>query len=226
MSWNRTVTCSYCYKEGHNRRGCEKLKQWCKDNPDSWQAENFKRSKESASRRSCSYCSEEGHNKRSCQPRKEDIIVASKVNIEWRKRILENMKKDGIGIGALVTSEQSDQNSLEMVIGIEWNEINFTAYHNAHDCQFLIVKSVKKINEAYTFLRGLSGKFLDGAKEPWNPIGRVLSPMSEQAIDAQVPIDFFTNHEDIINKHVERTYDSPQQLASILNEKFFEEKEK
>ena len=31
MSWSGTVTCSYCYKQGHNRRKCPELSERIKN---------------------------------------------------------------------------------------------------------------------------------------------------------------------------------------------------
>ena len=31
MSWSGTVTCSHCYRQGHNKRKCEKLTEEIED---------------------------------------------------------------------------------------------------------------------------------------------------------------------------------------------------
>ena len=45
MSWSGTVTCGWCYEQGHNKRSCPELKKYVEENPDSWRARQYTESK-------------------------------------------------------------------------------------------------------------------------------------------------------------------------------------
>ena len=107
MSWNRTVTCSYCYHAGHNRRGCPKLKEFIADNPDSYQANRMRKRKMEQQPRKCSYCTNPGHTRRTCATFKEDRVTLIADLREKRAAQLEKMAERGIGKGALIDAAMS-----------------------------------------------------------------------------------------------------------------------
>ena len=107
-------TCGYCGDTGHNRSTCpqekasiEKTRERDPDNYrvrwyDSAQAARKESRKYAAANRSCSYCSQSGHNRRSCSTLKQDKHYAVIANAEERVKILDYMRTEGIGVGALM----------------------------------------------------------------------------------------------------------------------------
>ena len=133
MSWSGTVTCSYCYNRGHNRRGCPEITRRVRDqyedavsnlaaNPDdAYSAQYVEEKAEELAKRTgvdprtgkkarkgssrCGYCYESGHNRRGCPKRKSDRIAAHGATSALRRRAVEYMKKKGLGVGAIVMGE-------------------------------------------------------------------------------------------------------------------------
>ncbi len=105
------MRCSYCYRQGHNRRTCPELKREIRENPDGYYARQEKRKEATRSPRKCSYCREVGHTKRTCEKYKTDLaVMTSKIHV-WRQKFISICKEHGLGIGSLVAfSDVSGQN--------------------------------------------------------------------------------------------------------------------
>lgn len=104
MSYRRSIHCRHCGESGHNRNGCAKLKEYIKNNPNSYSAEQQARRMESIKHRKCSYCNTEGHNRKTCSHIMSDMIVVAGVNQDFRRKFYKNIVKDkGIAHGALVS---------------------------------------------------------------------------------------------------------------------------
>jgi hypothetical protein len=192
MSWSGTVTCSYCYSEGHNRRGCDKLKEFVRDNPDSWQATRAKRNAERATTRKCSYCKHSGHNRKTCLSLKRDILNACDVNAEWRTRVRDHLTASGLGVGALVRFKDgwSDEYTLGLVQALHWDDANFLAHDDGSKGAFVRVVPLKYFGERGrgAILRPMAG--CEGFEESrWgsNRIHEVVSPVSSSAVEGQIP---------------------------------------
>ena len=110
----RKRRCSYCYNTGHNRAGCEELKKYLKENPNSYTArqEALKKSRrKTPSERTCSFCFQPGHNRRKC------------MMVEWtRRKVTEEYRKDmetimglagDVGWGCLIQDDSNRDKGLE-----------------------------------------------------------------------------------------------------------------
>jgi hypothetical protein len=103
MSYRRQTRCRHCGGLGHNQRGCEKLKTYAAENPNSYSAFKLKQAKEDAKHRKCSYCASEGHNKKTCAIKLNDYVRIAAANINYRQKFVENIiERDGISPGALI----------------------------------------------------------------------------------------------------------------------------
>ena len=106
------ITCTYCWKRGHNKLGCPERKAYAKANPDSPEARAMLAEKETRKRavanRRCSYCGDTSHNRRSCNPLKQDKALVLEKNKEYRKHFLNELSKAGLGPGAIVCSASGD----------------------------------------------------------------------------------------------------------------------
>tara|TARA_R110001606_G_scaffold75777_1_gene175409 strand:- start:474 stop:1358 length:885 start_codon:yes stop_codon:yes gene_type:complete len=117
----KTVRCSFCNKLGHNRVSCERLKEsielnredYGSSHPDVKKYDNYmklysEKSKINAQgKRFCKYCRQPNHNVRTCPKRQQDISKLKKRNNSWRELILNLLKEKGVGLGCILTNEQS-----------------------------------------------------------------------------------------------------------------------
>jgi len=106
--YRRSIHCRYCGAFGHNRNGCPKLKEYIKNNPNSYSAQNEKARLERGKHRKCSYCNTEGHNRKTCSHIMSDMIVVADINQDYRRKFYRNIVKDkGIAPGALVSVDNT-----------------------------------------------------------------------------------------------------------------------
>ena len=162
----RPTYCGYCGQRGHNRRTCPTLKasenKELAANPDSLWSKSI-RSQRSAAKRSnstrrCSYCEQTGHNRRSCPTLKNDRIAVQSAFTDYRKRFAENLKKSGLGVGAIVKvpvrcSRVCDSYYVGLVTEMHWDVITHlyettNLYNNfvtPQECRFASMKVIKII---------------------------------------------------------------------------------
>jgi len=117
-SWRREVHCSYCYRPGHNVRGCPRYKEHV--------AEGKVSEHRKLKPRRCSYCGEGAHDRRTCQPLHDDRVNAILANRKWIELVLRDCEKNGLGIGTMlkITDPYShDKFNLAMVVGFEWSNL-------------------------------------------------------------------------------------------------------
>ena len=142
-------TCGYCGGTGHNRSTCptekEAVEKLRAKDPDNWRVYEYDRRhtrrKESRLRasqdRKCSYCGEQGHNRRSCSTLKQHKHYADIANAEARVGILDYLRKEGIGPGAL------------MVIGERYYDQQTEAYHRRLGTHLVAGVNWKALDFAY-----------------------------------------------------------------------------
>ena len=196
MSWNNTVTCSWCYAKGHNRNGCPSRKRYIAENPDSYEASIANQRARKLKNRQCSYCKETGHTKRTCKHLKEDKAKTIAMNREWRKDALKHLKRLGLGIGALVQFESKNhwgdtRTENVMISDILWENLTFF---------------IKLGNNPYSFsVRAMDdfgrAKLMDFPMDTTGRVTResthglfanVLGPVSASSIEATVPEGWIT----------------------------------
>jgi len=142
----RTVRCSYCWTDGHNRSSCPTLSADVDDlrikHGDShpkvvlYDLKKTKRHKKGKERK-CSFCGETGHNRATCEDLGKQIAETRAENAVYRAAILQRMRLLGVGFGAIITSErntnrvnETDCNSdryrvPQVVTQVNWDNINF-----------------------------------------------------------------------------------------------------
>ena len=228
MSYSGTVTCSFCFGEGHNRRTCEKLKQYVKDNPDSYTARQHEHSKALAKVRTCSYCDETGHNRRTCTERKQDISMAVKVNQEWVKRTIKYLKDSGIGPGALVSStlgSYGGQSTLCLVKGFDYDDANFLAVNNSYKGAFVIASPLNNMESTQHFRLPPTPEELYITKnEDWgrSRIQNVVSPVTSEEVEASLNPLFVSGHYGISELFKGSVNNAPILEIDDLEKKYFE----
>ena len=139
---SKTVVCGYCFTKGHNRQTCPQLasdmkSEEQKHGPNHPLIVEYKKNRKSISKsaserarmpRSCTYCHTLGHNRRTCNTLKSDMKLAVERNTSWRKEYYTNVKRLGIGIGAMLKVKdhrKSTDGLLWMVLRHEWESINY-----------------------------------------------------------------------------------------------------
>ena len=112
--YNRTVRCSSCYRQGHNRTGCPDLKSAWEKDPESWEGKQWARILETKAKpRHCGYCSTEGHTRAQCDIKKTHMTIYQKDLNLWRKALVKIVNDLGLGKGALVRCNNSSYNAGE-----------------------------------------------------------------------------------------------------------------
>jgi len=117
-SWRREVHCSYCYRPGHNKRGCPRYKEHV--------AEGKVSEHRQLKPRRCSYCGEEAHDRRTCQPLHDDKVNTILANRKWIELVLKDCEKNGLGVGTMLKISDHygyDKFNLAMVVGFEWDNL-------------------------------------------------------------------------------------------------------
>ncbi len=228
MSWTGTVTCSFCFGEGHNRRTCEKLKEYVKENPDSYTARQHDFSKTQAKVRTCSYCDESGHNRRTCTEREEDISIAVKDNQEWVKSTIKYLKDNGIGPGALVSSTLGSYGgppTLCLVKGFEYDDANFLAVNNSYKGAFVIASPLNNMESTHRFRLPPTPEELYITKnEDWgrSRIQNVVSPVTSEEVEASLNALFVSGHCGISELFQGSVNNAPILEIKDLEGKYFE----
>lgn len=148
--YRRSVHCRHCGESGHNINGCAKMKEYAKNNPNSWSAEKLKARQEAMQHRKCSYCGEEKHTRRTCTQIMSDMVKVAAINIDFRKKALETIKRVGLAPGALISVTETSgydqagvyhydkRDQLALVTNIDMNELR--ALSSERGCQFVRVQ--------------------------------------------------------------------------------------
>jgi len=139
MSWNNTVTCSYCRERGHNRRGCSDLKEEverrrARGGDDDWFVAQYDErvavAKARRAQRTCSFCQGEGHDRRKCADLTARIADMHRKNLLFRSAFLNYVHELGLGPGTILGYRRwtdGDQIGVVpyMVKNIDWKVVNW-----------------------------------------------------------------------------------------------------
>jgi hypothetical protein len=154
MSWNGTVTCSYCYEDGHNRRGCPTRKKEIAERREAhgdedYRVRNYDAHRENTSRvgekRCCTYCDGLGHNRRTCEPLKKDIATLIDRNRRYRAVFLDYLRSTGLGVGSILSSERLGGTILHLVVGIEWGQVSYMGRSDYSDSRVLRTRQMANL---------------------------------------------------------------------------------
>lgn len=222
MSYNGTVYCRHCYQKGHNRRTCpqltEQYKQRAEDEVkhgeergywhiqyakrakhwlDGTPATELKKSRREGARR-CTYCAKTGHNRRTCPELAEHKAAAVAETRAIRERVVQGLREQGLGIGALVTVEQWSEKVGYMVTGFVWE--NITAAKMPHNPNVVKITALNKEKVSrWDQEKCVALPPIDGVNEnSWNQV-ELVAPVSGSQVEAIVPMGF-TNNQDWIKE--------------------------
>jgi hypothetical protein len=126
------------------------MKEYAKNNPNSWSAEKLKQRQEAMQHRKCSYCNQEKHTRRTCTHIMSDMIKVAAINSDFRKKAFQTIKTRGLAPGALISVNETsgyDKNGeyrydvkdqLCLVTDLDMNELY--ALNNERGCGFVKVQ--------------------------------------------------------------------------------------
>jgi hypothetical protein len=202
MAWNNTVTCSWCYKQGHNRAGCpvlrEDMQRRLDADPDDWSARSYFSKKKRSSKRTCSYCSAAGHNRKTCKELAHAKQATAEVAGEWRKKALEHLKNLGLGVGALVKYDKwgNDQDQYAIVKSVIWEALDHrllcTAYHDAHSFGLSnLGKDLTRVDYIASMPADKENVVTPEAYSPYRQF-EIVSPLRPEVVESQVPAGWMT----------------------------------
>jgi len=111
--------CRYCGNTGHNRRTCPSR------SPEVKKADNEYHKLYRRRSRTCRYCRGTNHDKRSCVKLIGDRAEWVKRNAAFRKRFLEDARKEGFGVGCILKIKYwgSEDAHYYFVTKINWDAI-------------------------------------------------------------------------------------------------------
>ena len=116
MSWNGTVTCSYCYERGHTRRKCPEMKKRHDEYVEleaagedtNWRLRNayreWRQMQETLkeSNKECNFCQGTGHRVLTCPDRLGKVDMLRKINKVYKPLLRKTLKEIGFGKGCLI----------------------------------------------------------------------------------------------------------------------------
>ena len=161
MAWNGTVTCSWCGRQGHNRRSCERMKERVKEillipeEDRSYSEKSIVRevthSKTYHRERKCTYCKTAGHNRRGCEKLKAHKDYVFKQDVAFKKAFLQRCNELGLGVGAFIRDTRTGRfdklDSLHYVDRVDWSRVNVWSAACAGIPRVFIAKPVKKMGQ-------------------------------------------------------------------------------
>tara|TARA_Y100000590_G_scaffold269692_2_gene302824 strand:- start:1372 stop:2088 length:717 start_codon:yes stop_codon:yes gene_type:complete len=195
MSWNGSVRCGYCYKEGHNRRTCPdlfaRMEKRREEDPDDIYAKYYfnKRTKK---KKKCSYCSGKGHTRPTCK----ELKYAKKVTVEkcskWRHELVKHLKEMGLGVGALVQYVNWSKEIVGVVTEIKWGNLTHLHQHGRGECGFIFTAlDLDRNNQAYGYLPQIPGFHEPHFIKKFH----LLSPITSESFDKQIPEGFLASED-------------------------------
>lgn len=168
--------CGYCRYTGHNRQTCPSLKT---AQTTTTSTNTNVRNRRNAS---CTYCRryeykiDRTHTRSTCSLRKAAREAWIEDNSSWAYKFKDDMKKAGLGIGALV--QYGGEDNVYEIVEINYNDLSKDSSY------------------------GYGGKSITSADDRWVMINwlpppsvgvwgcKVVSPISAQMVEAQFPKDW------------------------------------
>tara|TARA_R110002110_G_scaffold318627_3_gene531415 strand:+ start:5665 stop:6387 length:723 start_codon:yes stop_codon:yes gene_type:complete len=133
MSWNGTVTCSYCHESGHNKAGCSrytaKIEEWRAAGCMGIAVRRYDAKKErkqtSAKNRKCSWCSETTHNRRTCPAYKVSFAAFQGAQAQYTRDYVKALAAGGLTPGSMFhmgLGEHANPNP-HIIATVDWDRI-------------------------------------------------------------------------------------------------------
>jgi len=209
MSYSGTVRCRHCWGKGHNRASCvhlrEKMEKLREVDPADWRVRRYFDKKEEKRQRlknkKCSYCRTPGHTRRTCLELKHAKKVAIEKCIEWRKKLVQGLQRQGIGIGTLVEYHSWGKPTLGMITHIDWEDLDHRIAFGSGSPFALRITPFTTSGNSVGYIRGFPCA-LPPIEEVFSPDSvsavQFIGPMTADDVMRSVPADFFNPGETCI----------------------------
>jgi hypothetical protein len=218
MSYSRTVTCSFCWTSGHNRRSCSdlqtRMEERLEKNADDWYAKKYfeKKSAGKGKQKSCGYCAFLGHTRRTCKELKYAKETAVKLCTEWRKKLVAGLKELGIGIGTLIRYTRYDKKEIGMIMAIRWRDLDHRIEFEEGSVYSLEVRPIHSFSDPYE--RPIRFPAIAGVVPVENRIHHrqnveVVGAITAEEVETMIPKDFYQAEDclaDIFEEHKKPDY--------------------
>lgn len=207
MSWSGTVRCRVCWENGHNKRTCP---QWTENlriraqreydadgTIDGYNGRTYAKrtgkyidgtdatalkATRAGSVRRCKYCGSRGHNRRTCTVLKADTANYIANALTFRRGIVEDMKRLGIGVGSLMQAERWGDKYLMLCEQVQWQHI----HHHMGNAEIF---GGRRCGTGSWVSTGYpEGEYNSSSYHNYACVG----PVSAEGVAAAVPDDFFT----------------------------------
>ena len=215
MSWNGTVSCSFCWKSGHNKRSCPKLQKEIAENPNGWDAQH-----NTPQPRKCSYCKNTKHTRRTCQDRKLDMSKALRINTEYCNRVRNFIVERGLGIGSLVTYQFDEKQCLSLVKDFHWDRLDFQAYENGYNGNIIEVEPVSATNRKHYLRFPTESKLFSLEDSGHIHIDDIISPIPGDMVEKQIDASWLKGTINMDVMFADSQHEAPTHLIEILWKEF------
>jgi len=216
MSWNGTVRCSVCGKEGHNRRSCPTLKERLAKAQAIPEGERgyydreiireFEQKKRDAKLRACSYCGEKGHNRRTCKILAKHQANLQKQQVAFRTAFLQHVQEIGLNVGTIVDYNKAGARirGCSIVTEMVWDNVSITRAHEAIT-RFAFARPIREMTNPRArecFTLAAPDHWPTGAKwtaddHRWQEQQYGLKVLSPVDVAAEPPSDWLTCEKEV-----------------------------
>jgi len=236
MSWNGTVTCSYCGARGHNRVTCPERKEYVahilEEVPEenrSWrQRDILKEDRKYASKRRgprhCSYCRvrngdyDSSHNRRNCPVLADDRRKLLDLDKQFRPRILSSLQKHGLGVGAVLTwndSWRSRPPIQAIITKVHWDSISLLNRFNLHRNENWFTCVDARSRTHYIPMPRLVSEDIFADDNRYRTVVEVFSRAPDQALTRLIPNDWHAGSDKLVTEFLRPMKDGDYEYMGL-----------
>jgi hypothetical protein len=183
-----------------------------KKNPEDWRAkEYFNKPKK---KKRCSYCEGIGHTRPTCKELKHAKEVAIEKCRDWRSKLVGRLREMGIGVGSLVQYESWSKKIVGVIAEVNWNKLTHLLLWGELEPGFALSSAdLSKNHRTRAYLPVLEGVFTP--EYQYLTHFSLLSPISPEQFDRQVPAGFLTAEDCIETIFKEK--EAPKYKTTLLD---------
>jgi len=197
------IRCRYCYEQGHNIKGCPKMKEAAKaGSSKNWEDRSYYERvamekvadyTEANKNRACAYCRSKGHTRRTCSMFASHLATRNELETRYRKGLVKYLTDPScpIKIGSYVTWTTWDKKEVHAILtGVNEKHLSETDAFITRDLQYSSNKTERWVD--YTILSA------EGGSTYWGPqAGQISSHELPQAFNGSpLKIPFYYYYED------------------------------
>jgi len=169
--------------------------------------------KKAKKKKTCSYCDGKGHTRPTCKELKHAKKVAIEKCSTWRHKLVKGLAEMGVGVGALVQYKSWSKDVVGLITKIKWDKLTHVLQHGGTDYGLTVCAvDSTSAGRSRVHLPVIKGVF---EPEYWTPHVQLLSPISKDNFEKQIPENFLSGEDCIemifqekeVSKYKTRWYD-------------------